>query len=128
LSWTAGDPAAPEAHRLDFSVPTATLGAPPPVIVARIINKRTAAFPPGALGWSLPAAQAGAHVTTFLDEIKRRQAEVGVSVPCLLGYALAHETWARFDGFKRSCAARPDASRMGQGRVRSHPTRRFEIQ
>jgi len=91
LSWTAGDPAAPEAHLLDLSVPTTTLAAPSRVIVARIIHERTRGFPPEALGWSLPAAQTGAHVTIFLDEIKRRQAEVGMAVPCLLGYALAHE-------------------------------------
>jgi hypothetical protein len=30
-------------------------------------------------------------VTLFLDEIQRQQAQTGVSVPCLLGYALAHE-------------------------------------
>jgi hypothetical protein len=38
LSWTAGDPATPEAHLVDLSVPRATLAAPPRVIVARIIN------------------------------------------------------------------------------------------
>ena len=91
LSWTAGSPAAPEAHLLDLSVPTGPHTTPPRHIVARIINKRTPAFPPGALGWSLPAAQAGAHITIFWDEIKRLQAEVGSSVPCLLSYALAHE-------------------------------------
>jgi hypothetical protein len=91
LSWTAGDPVAPEAHLLDFSMPTAKLAAPPQVIVARIINKWNPALPPGTMGWSLPAAQAGAHITIFWDEIRRRQAEVGSSVPCLLGYALAHE-------------------------------------
>jgi hypothetical protein len=88
LSWTAGDPVAPEAHLMDFSVPAGPLAAPPRVIVARITNKRIPPFPPGTLGWALPA---GAHVTIFLDEIKRRQAEVGVSVPYLLAYALAHE-------------------------------------
>jgi hypothetical protein len=91
LSWTAGDPATPEAHLVDLSVSRATLAAPPRVIVARIANKRTPAFAPGALGWSLPAAQAGAQVTIFLEEIQRLQAQIGVSVPCLLGYALAHE-------------------------------------
>jgi hypothetical protein len=91
LSWTAGSPTAPEAHLLDLSVPTATLATPARLIVARIINKRTPAFPSGALGWSLPTAQAGAHVTVFLEEIQRLQPQIGVSVPCLLGYALAHE-------------------------------------
>jgi len=91
LSWTAGSPAAPEAHLLDLSVPTGAPVTPRRLIVAQIINKRTRAFPSGALGLSLPNARVGAQVILFLEEIQRQQAQTGVSVPCLLGYALAHE-------------------------------------
>jgi hypothetical protein len=75
LFWTAGSLAAPDAHLLDLSVPTGPHTTPPRHIVARIINKRTRAFPSGALGLSLPNARVGAHVTLFLEEIQRQQAQ-----------------------------------------------------
>src|ERR1051325_3318362 len=52
LSCSTGSLAAPEAHLLGLSVPPGTHATAPRLIVVRIINKRTPAFPPETIGWS----------------------------------------------------------------------------
>jgi hypothetical protein len=90
LSWTTGNPSAPEASLLDQSVPD----SPVPlrrIIVVRIVSTAGPALPAEVLGRALPFAASGTQVTVFLDHIRSSAKQSAVPVPALIGHVLAHE-------------------------------------
>jgi len=92
LSWSVGDPKASEAHLLDMSAPMSEPAPPVPrTLVLRIVPQADASYPPEVLGRALPWAQRGAHVTLFLNHIKKVQQQHEIAISLLCAYALAHE-------------------------------------
>jgi hypothetical protein len=58
-------------------------------LVLRIV--RGVSVYPGALGYALPDAQTGVHATIFYDRIERLIEPMVISMPKILGQAMAHE-------------------------------------
>jgi len=92
--WDPGLADAAEAHFTDMS------GASPGqqlkadergFLVVKIMRGEPENAFPGALGFALPFAHAGAHAFVFYDRIERILLTVPSSVTRILGHALAHE-------------------------------------
>lgn len=93
-AWELGDPVSAEGHTVDMS------GAADRVsrrmddrgfLVVRFVRGVPATARPGALGFALPSAQNGIHVTMFYDRIESVALTVPPSAVKVLGSALAHE-------------------------------------
>jgi hypothetical protein len=89
--WEPGDPDSPEAHMSDFSASAQDKPDARNFLVVRMVRGFPANIRPSALGYSLPAAQRGAHVTMFYDRIENVSLGVPPTVQKILGDALAHE-------------------------------------
>lgn len=92
--WQRGEADSPEGRTVDMTsrtVATDRLRDDRAFVVVRMVRGVPATALPRALGFALPWAQNGVHVTMFYDRIE----EVALSVPpCaakILGNALAHE-------------------------------------
>lgn len=62
-----------------------------PYIALRILPRTAGSILPGALGFALPFAQAGAHVILFYDRVEATARSQNVTPYVVLGYAMAHE-------------------------------------
>jgi hypothetical protein len=89
--WEPGNPDSPEAHMADFSISAQHKPDTRNFLVVRVVRGFPANIRPSALGYSLPAAQRGAHVTMFYDRIENVSLGVPPTVQKILGDALAHE-------------------------------------
>jgi hypothetical protein len=128
----------PEAHASDQTASAAVWRQPRDTrdyLVVRIVRGFPARALPGALGFSLPDAKAGAHATVFYDRIEAlgQSSEIGVSV--LLGYAMAHElghvllgtTEHSPDGIMKARWGKPDYQRAAMGFLGFTPQQRATI-
>ena len=128
----------PEAHASDQTASAAVWRQPRDTrdyLVVRIVRGFPARALPGALGFSLPDAKAGAHATVFYDRIEAlgQSGEIGVSV--LLGHAMAHEighvllgtTEHSPDGIMKARWGKPDYQRAAMGFLGFTPQQRATI-
>ena len=92
--WHPGEADSPEGRTVDMTPrPVATDGSRDdrPFVVVRMVRGVPAAALPRALGFALPFAQSGVHVTMFYDRIEEVALSVPPGVARILGNALAHE-------------------------------------
>jgi hypothetical protein len=93
-TWQQGAADAAEAHTIELANDAAIALGKPDIrnyVVLRIVRGVPAGAFPGALGFALPHARAGVHVTIFYDRIELLMHSVAASVPRILGHAMAHE-------------------------------------
>jgi hypothetical protein len=144
-----GDADSPEAHTQDMTASVFSKLQKPDVrdfLVVRIVGGFPAENRRNALGYSLPYAREGVHVTVFYDRIEKVSSVVGAAVQAVLGSALAHEighvllrsgehtqsgimkaVWSRSD--YRHMAARPPEFEPAQvGAMRDEVLRRAGMQ
>jgi hypothetical protein len=91
--WNAGSLSDAKNIMLDFS-PTGPGGctAPLPAILrVQVLSRAPNGLPPQALGFSLPCAERGMHVTVFEDRLETVSLSSRVSFYRVLAHALAHE-------------------------------------
>ncbi len=60
-------------------------------LVVRMMRRMPANVFPGALGFSLPFARRGAHVSIFYDRVQILARSVNTAPYIILGHAIAHE-------------------------------------
>jgi hypothetical protein len=92
--WQPGEPHSAEGRTIDMTRrPVATDGSRDDraFVVVRIVRGFPATALPRALGFALPFAQNGVHVTVFYDRIEEVALSVPPGVARILGDALAHE-------------------------------------
>jgi hypothetical protein len=92
--WEPGETEAPEARTLDMSADDIADDRAPDVrgfLVLRIVRRTPATCVPGALGFALPSARYGVHVTIFYDRIENLAEKVPPGIAKILGNAMAHE-------------------------------------
>jgi hypothetical protein len=94
--WEPGDTDAPEGRTVEMAAGAiaAHRGSDNRgFLVARIVGRVPETLLPGALGFSLPSARDGVHVTMFYERIEgvARTVPVPLDVAQILGNALAHE-------------------------------------
>ena len=90
--WQRSPADSPEAHMSDQTAKAVVSQLVTwDYLVVRIVRGFPARSLPGALGYSLPDAQAGAHATVFYDRVEPLGQTGMIGVPVLLGHAMAHE-------------------------------------
>ena len=94
IEWEDGNPLSPEARLLDVSVPPPASQRFVPINGA--LNARVVRHPPPnhrnrTLGFSLPFATQGVHITLYLANIAEAARGANMSLVELLGAAMAHE-------------------------------------
>ena len=92
--WQPGEADSAEGRTVDMTPrPVATDGSRDgrAFVVVRVVRGFPAGAVPRALGFALPFAQNGVHVTVFYDRIEEVALSVTPSVARILGDALAHE-------------------------------------
>jgi hypothetical protein len=92
--WHPGEADSPEGRTVDMTCRTvATEGHRDDraFVVVRVVRGVPATALPRALGFALPWAQNGVHVTMFYDRIEEVALSVPPGVARILGNALAHE-------------------------------------
>lgn len=62
-----------------------------PYIVVQLIRRAPPSVFPGAMGYALPFAHAGAHVVIFYDRVETLAHRFNKATDLILGYAVAHE-------------------------------------
>ncbi len=62
-----------------------------PYLVVRLVRQMSATVFPGALGFALPFARMGAHVTIFYDRVEALTWYVSTDPFLILGFTLAHD-------------------------------------
>ena len=92
--WELYESDSPEAHSTDF-IPASIAARQEPdsrdFLVVRLIRGFPKNSSPNDLGFWLPAARTGAHVTIFYDRIEDLGLAVKATAQKILGNALAHE-------------------------------------
>lgn len=94
VAWQPQPPDAAEAHATEMAaLPQSLVGGTNHrgYIAVRIVRGFPDTSLPGALGFALPAARHGVHVTVFCDRIERVSLVSAASMHKILGHALAHE-------------------------------------
>jgi hypothetical protein len=92
--WQRGEADSPEGRTVEMTsgtVPTDLLRDDRPFVVVRMVRGVPAIALPRALGFALPWAQNGVHVTVFYDRIEDLALSVPAGAAKILGNALAHE-------------------------------------
>ena len=91
--WEPSEPDSPEAHTMEMAAIPMSAQKPDArkFLAVRVVRGFPADIVPNALGFSLPAAQSGVHVTMFYDRIENVSLVVPATVEKILGNALAHE-------------------------------------
>ncbi len=91
ISWEFPSTEPPEDQGTDMTSPAFQQPDPRPYIVVRLIRRMPATVFPGALGYALPFAHAGAHVVIFYDRVETLAHSFNKATHLILGYAVAHE-------------------------------------
>jgi len=92
IVWEMASNEASEAHCLDFQASKEQeSGDVRTYLAVRLIVGLPETVHPNALGFSLPQARFGAHVTIFYDRVERESAKLGRGEAAILGHAMAHE-------------------------------------
>jgi hypothetical protein len=92
--WEPGDTDAPEGRTVEIAAGAIAAHRGPDnrgFLVARVVGRVPETLLPGALGFALPSARHGVHVTMFYDRIEGVARTVPLDVAQILGNALAHE-------------------------------------
>lgn len=87
-TWQRGSSDVPESRDLDFTARHTEPDARN-FLVVRIESGATVY--PGALGYSLPSAHSGVHAMIFWDRIEKQIQPSIITMPKMLGCAMAHE-------------------------------------
>jgi len=93
-TWEQPGVEAPADRGIDMSENRSTTVRPAderPYVVVRLVRGMPASALPGALGFALPLARTGAHVTIFSDRVEALARSGNAAGPVILGHALAHE-------------------------------------
>jgi len=136
--WQRGPAGSPEAHASEQTASTAAWRQTPDTrdyLVVRILRSFPDRALPGALGYSLPDAKAGAQATVFYDRIEPLGQSGAISVSALLGHAMAHEighvllgtTEHSPDGIMKARWGKPDYQRAAMGFLEFTPSQRAAI-
>jgi hypothetical protein len=88
IVWQKGPADSREARDLDLAAHHRGVDTRS-YLVLRIV--RGVSIYPTALGYALPDAQTGVHATVFYDRIERLTEPSVISIPKMLGHAMAHE-------------------------------------
>jgi hypothetical protein len=92
IVWQQPATDSPEAHRIDMSTsPALGVSDNRHYLVVRIIPHAPVTGFTGALGFALPFAQAGSHVSIFYDRIESLARTGNAASYVILGHAMAHE-------------------------------------
>jgi hypothetical protein len=92
LVWHTASNSAPEAHRLDFSPLQEGLRDGRDYLSVRLVSGLPDTAYPDAVGFALPHARFGAHVTILYDRFDSKFARFGDDkAAILLGVMIAHE-------------------------------------
>jgi len=92
LEWERPSVESPEDCGVDFTSPAARrTHAERQYLVIKILPTVAATVAPGALGFALPYAEAGAHITLFYDRVAATARDWGVAPYVALGCVMAHE-------------------------------------
>lgn len=130
--WEPGDPNGAEAHYTDMrgAAPGQRLKADDRNYLAvKIMRGEPVSAFPGALGFALPFAHAGAHAIVFYDRIENASRPDTISVTRLLGHAIAHEVGHALletsehspGGLMKSCWGKADFRRADVGLLEFTP-------
>ena len=91
IVWLAGSADSPEAHTVDMVASTDGRNLDSrDYLVVRLVRGLPSTMLPGALGFALPQARFGAHVTIFYDRVQRLMPRQSAD-SAVLGAVLAHE-------------------------------------
>jgi hypothetical protein len=90
-SWEQPSAEAPEDHGTNMTSAELWQRDDRPYLVVRLIRAPPPATLPGALGYALPFASTGAHVSIFYDRLKTLSAAPTAPTYVILGHAIAHE-------------------------------------
>jgi hypothetical protein len=91
ISWEFPSTEPPEDRGTDVTSAAFQQPDARPYIVVRLIRRTPATLLPGALGYALPFAHAGAHVVIFYDRVEILAHSFNKATDLILGYAVAHE-------------------------------------
>jgi hypothetical protein len=94
IVWETGGSDSREARTLDMSADKIKDDQAPDergYIVLRIVPRSPTTCLPGAIGFALPSARQGVHVTLFYDRIEGLAEKVSPGIAKILGNAMAHE-------------------------------------
>lgn len=91
IRWEQPFAEAPEDRGTDMT--SAQFGNPDErsYLVVRLIRATPLAMLPGALGYALPFASKGAHVSIFFDRVETFRVTPNIPTYVILGHAMAHE-------------------------------------
>ena len=91
IAWQQSVVEAPEDQGLDMSSAAPQSPDERHYLVVRIAQRTPANVFPGALGFALPFAHRGAHVSIFYDRVEALARSMSSASYIILGYAIAHE-------------------------------------
>jgi len=91
ISWEFPSTEPPEDQGTDMTSAAFQKPDARPYIVVRLMRRTPATVFPGALGYALPFAHAGAHVVIFYDRVETLAHRFNKATDLILGYAFAHE-------------------------------------
>ena len=91
VAWQQSATDSPEAHRIDLSTAAFQTFDDRHCIVVRVLPRTPANLLPGALGFALPFAQGGSHVSIFYDRVESVARAANTAIYVVLGHAMAHE-------------------------------------
>jgi hypothetical protein len=93
ISWEFPSTETPEDQGTDMTSTSAAFQQTDArhYIVVRLMSRTPATVFPGALGYALPFAHAGAHVVIFCDRVETLADSSNKAPELILGYAVAHE-------------------------------------
>ncbi len=91
ISWEQPSIEAPEDRGIDMTSAEFRLPDERPYLVVRLTRATPGAVLPGALGFALPFARKGAHVSIFFDRVETLPVAPTTAIYVILGHAIAHE-------------------------------------
>lgn len=91
ISWEFPSTESPEDQGTDMTSAAFQQPDARPYIVVRLMRRTPATVFPGAMGYALPFAHAGAHVVIFYDRVETVADSSKTATYLVLGCAVAHE-------------------------------------
>jgi hypothetical protein len=91
IAWERPSSEAPEDRGIDMTSPACQRSDNHRYIVVRLQRRTPANICVGALGFALPFAHTGAHVSIFYDRVEALVQSVNIAAYVILGHAMAHE-------------------------------------
>jgi hypothetical protein len=91
INWEQPAVASPEDRGIDMSSAASPKSEQRSYVVVRVLRPTPERILPDALGFSLPFASSGAHVSIFYDRVDGIARSMNTVSYVVLGYAVAHE-------------------------------------